>query len=140
LYTPARELVDAYLYEIAKGYGVDWIPDPPAEIKAEGDKGIEALKKDAKDGSEGEDGSEDGPGDGQEREPALQVASLETETSRNTPSTYSASEDLPGPKLPTAPTHNAEGGKDKAERIEATKKGTEDEELAKRFEKLKNLR
>ncbi|KAK4684540.1 vacuolar protein sorting-associated protein IST1, partial [Tremellales sp. Uapishka_1] len=37
LYTPARALVDAYLEEIAKGYGVDWSPAPPPGKTDEGE-------------------------------------------------------------------------------------------------------
>lgn len=35
LSTPSSELVDAYLFEIAKGYGVGW--SPPTALKKEGD-------------------------------------------------------------------------------------------------------
>ena len=36
-HTPPAELVDAYLGEIAKGYGVAWVP--PSESKDEGGDG-----------------------------------------------------------------------------------------------------
>ncbi|KAF7969082.1 hypothetical protein HWV62_28384 [Athelia sp. TMB] len=32
--TPSKELVDAYLSEIAKAYSVNWSPAPPPEISA----------------------------------------------------------------------------------------------------------
>jgi vacuolar protein sorting-associated protein IST1 len=35
LSTPSPELVDAYLFEIAKGYGVNWTP--PKTLEKEGD-------------------------------------------------------------------------------------------------------
>jgi len=37
LSTPPPELVDAYLFEIAKGYGVSWTPPTPLEKEHEGD-------------------------------------------------------------------------------------------------------
>ena len=43
LSTPSSELVDAYLFEIAKGYGVNWSPPTPL-VKAGGD---DAESKDA---------------------------------------------------------------------------------------------
>lgn len=34
---PSAELVDAYLYEIAKGYGVKWVPPSRDQVKGAGD-------------------------------------------------------------------------------------------------------
>ena len=39
LSTPSPELVDAYLFEIAKGYGVSW--SPPASLAKQGGGEIE---------------------------------------------------------------------------------------------------
>jgi len=39
LSTPSSELVDAYLFEIAKGYGVNW--SPPTPLAKEGGSGAE---------------------------------------------------------------------------------------------------
>lgn len=44
LSTPSPELVDAYLFEIAKGYGVGW--SPPAALKE--DVGPKEDERDAK--------------------------------------------------------------------------------------------
>lgn len=49
LSTPSSELVDAYLFEIAKGYGVKW--SPPTPLVKEGGDDAEPTKyaeKDAK--------------------------------------------------------------------------------------------
>nr|ODN91283.1 hypothetical protein L203_01488 [Cryptococcus depauperatus CBS 7841] len=89
LYTPSKELVDAYLWEIAKGYGIDWAPESSTSSAAE-------LKKDSK----VDDGK---PEDKEEHEKSPEQESEPTETK------------------------------------DPTKKLTEEEELAKRFERLKNL-
>lgn len=44
LSTPSPELVDAYLFEIAKGYGVSWSPPTPLGSK-EGGSGGEPKKE-----------------------------------------------------------------------------------------------
>lgn len=130
LYSPGQELVDAYLYEIARGYGVAWAPDPgPGDIQAdEGKEGDDVA--DVVDDKKG-DGDGGGPGEGQQKEP---VAVLET--SKDT-----------GLSMPRAPTYPAgqekdawSGGEAGVPPIEGGKKLTEEEELAKRFERLKNLR
>lgn len=43
--TPPRELVDAYLGEIAKGYGVDWAPPPGISKDTDQDDGGEGGEK-----------------------------------------------------------------------------------------------
>lgn len=47
LSTPSPELVDAYLFEIAKGYGVSWSP-PESVDKAEGGVEPKEVERDAK--------------------------------------------------------------------------------------------
>lgn len=47
LSTPSPELVDAYLFEIAKGYGVGW--SPPIALKKEGDIEPKEDERDIKD-------------------------------------------------------------------------------------------
>lgn len=49
LSTPSSELVDAYLFEIAKGYGVNWSPPTPLVVnEAGGDAESKDAEKDAK--------------------------------------------------------------------------------------------
>jgi hypothetical protein len=43
LSTPSSELVDAYLFEIAKGYGVSW--SPPTPLAREGGNAIAESKE-----------------------------------------------------------------------------------------------
>ena len=43
LSTPSPELVDAYLFEIAKGYGVNW--SPPIPLAKEGGSDSEPKKE-----------------------------------------------------------------------------------------------
>ena len=38
--TPSQALVDAYLYEIAKGYGVAWAPRKDDDEAEDGDGGV----------------------------------------------------------------------------------------------------
>lgn len=45
MFTPSSELVDAYLSEIAKGYGVNWAPlAAPAAAEGDGDDGDGDVK------------------------------------------------------------------------------------------------
>ena len=48
LSTPSPELIDAYLFEIAKGYGVSW--SPPTSLDKEGSNDVEPkeAERDAK--------------------------------------------------------------------------------------------
>jgi len=114
LYTPPQELVDAYLGEIAKSYGVPYESAHP----------IEAMDDEAK------KGDDDGPGEGQEKEEAkvLEIVSAED-----------------GKKVDNAPGKKDEGATVLPELPSTTpeappKKVNEDDELAKRFERLKNLK
>ncbi|TYJ52528.1 hypothetical protein B9479_006852 [Cryptococcus floricola] len=62
LYQPTPELVDLYLWEIAKGYKVDWVPESVAsETAGEEDEAGEAEGEDGEDGDKG-DGDEDKEG------------------------------------------------------------------------------
>lgn len=47
LSTPSSELVDAYLFEIAKGYGVSWSPPTPLAKEGGSDAQPKAAEKDA---------------------------------------------------------------------------------------------
>ncbi|ODO07131.1 hypothetical protein I350_04501 [Cryptococcus amylolentus CBS 6273] len=63
LYQPTPELVDLYLWEIAKGYKVDWVPESVAsETAGEEDEAGEAEGEDGEDGDkgEGDEGKEEG--------------------------------------------------------------------------------
>jgi vacuolar protein sorting-associated protein IST1 len=121
VYTPARELVDAYLYEIARGYGVNWTPEPAAD-----EPSIDQSLHEKGKGKE-DDASDEGPGEGQEKEPS-------EEAKRDpSPVKVAIADKEEDPKPQTAAAKDAE--------VESEpKKGTEEEELAKRFERLKNLR
>jgi vacuolar protein sorting-associated protein IST1 len=48
LSTPSPELVDAYLFEIAKGYGVSWSPPTPLAKEGGGDGDRKETAEDAK--------------------------------------------------------------------------------------------
>jgi vacuolar protein sorting-associated protein IST1 len=114
LYTPPQELVDAYLGEIAKSYGVPYESAQP----------IEAMD------DEGKKGDDDGPGEGQEKEEAKVLEVVSADDGKK-------SDNLQGKKdegvaaLPELPSTTPEA---------PSKKVNEDDELAKRFERLKNLK
>lgn len=48
LSTPSSELVDAYLLEIAKGYGVNWSPPTPLAKQGGSDGEPKEAERDAK--------------------------------------------------------------------------------------------
>ena len=127
LFTPPPELVDAYLGEIARGYGVPYEPitglGPPPEA-ADIEEGI------AKSGDAASD-DEDGPGDvtGGSAELKAPATGGPTRTSKS-PSPEKA--DAIAAKLNAAPA--------KTLPAIVTPKANEEDELAKRFERLKNLR
>jgi vacuolar protein sorting-associated protein IST1 len=119
LYTPPKELVDAYLGEIAKSYGVPFEASHP----------IEPLDEDKTKGEGGDD--EDGPGEGQEKEEAKVLEMVTGDKGSGKKANVSPKKDG-GAVLPELPsTTPAEV---------PSKKVNEDDELAKRFERLKNLR
>lgn len=43
--TPPSELVDAYLGEIAKGYGLDWVPEQTDDGDSGGGGGLKVIYK-----------------------------------------------------------------------------------------------
>ncbi|WVQ75287.1 hypothetical protein IAR50_004901 [Cryptococcus sp. DSM 104548] len=66
LYQPSAELVDMYLWEIAKGYKVDWVPESIASGSGEEVQGDEAAGEDGEDENEGEE--KEGGGDGEKKD------------------------------------------------------------------------
>lgn len=126
LYTPPKELVDLYLGEIAKSYGVLYEVAQPMD-KLEDD--TEVIDK----GSDDEGGL-GGPGNGQEKEAPVAADD-------KTPKKVSKGEQVENkdPELGT-------GTATTLPEVPATtasvpvKKVNEDDELAKRFERLKNLK
>ncbi|RSH87676.1 uncharacterized protein EHS24_000190 [Apiotrichum porosum] len=130
LYTPPAALVDAYLGEIARGYGVSYLP-PLEDGVADA-----ALEPEKDDGGEGSGGSGDGEGSGSGaaggddddddvggvKEPAKAVAIAIPIPDEKSPSVRAP---VPSPRT-TGPT--------------VVKKHTEDDDLAARFERLKNLK
>ena len=139
LYTPGRELVDAYLYEIARGYNVDWTPEPPA------DKETEQNAPATSDGASGDD--EPGGGVGERIKEAMGEAGEESdkvaEEERKEPAGEGKTAEYPVDTgkdawADSAPLGAAPSGGAKA--TAGTKKLTPEEELALRFERLKNLR
>ncbi|WVQ96400.1 hypothetical protein IAU59_003505 [Kwoniella sp. CBS 9459] len=144
LFTPSKELVDAYLGEIARGYGVNWVPEidsaaKEAEVEDEGEAGLEPLKRDSNDHDAGGDSdAEDGEGGGDEKAAGEQGTkkiidgeATGSSTGQDTQKKKEVKEKSPA-KQPTSTTAAAP--------VVPAKKLTEEEELAQRFEKLKNLR
>jgi vacuolar protein sorting-associated protein IST1 len=115
LYVPPKELVDAYLGEIAKSYGVPYESAQP----------IEALEDETKKGDD-----EDGPGEGQEKEEAKVLEIVTAEDGKKGENTL-GKKDAGNAGLPELPSTTVEA---------PPKKVNEDDELAKRFERLKNLK
>lgn len=134
LYTPPKELVDAYLGEIAKSYGVPYEVAGPME-KLEDDADKSDPTDDQGDGA-GAGAGAGGPGEGQNKEKetdaALAVPAIgqgkKSPTKEASPKKQDEASlpDLstPAPVAAAAPP----------------KKVNEDDELAKRFERLKNLK
>lgn len=114
LYTPPQELVNAYLGEIAKSYGV---PYESARL-------IEAMDDEAK------KGDDDGPGEGQEKEEAKVLEIVSAEDGKKVDNAQ-GKKDEGATVLPELPSTTPEA---------PPKKVNEDDELAKRFERLKNLK
>jgi vacuolar protein sorting-associated protein IST1 len=115
LYTPPQELVDAYLGEIAKSYGVPYESAHP----------IEAIEDDAKKGDH-----DDGPGEGQEKEEAKVLEIVSADDGKKGDNAEGKQDEV-GAGLPELPSTTTEA---------PPKKVNEDDELAKRFERLKNLK
>lgn len=114
LYTPPQELVDAYLGEIAKSYGVPYESAHP----------IEAMDDEAK------KGDDDGPGEGQEKEEAKVLEIVSAEDGKKGDDVQGKKDEV-GAGLPELPSTTPDA---------PPKKVNEDDELAKRFERLKNLK
>lgn len=123
LFIPSKELVDAYLGEIARGYGVAWAPEPTLDELKSGENAEVGGGDDASGGvgKHEQDGEKTkvGAGDGDEEEE--ESGGVKGGTS------------VPPP--PAGPEKDAW-----AAPAPATKKLTEEEELAKRFERLKQLK
>lgn len=116
--------MDAYLGEIAKGYGVSWLPEPsfPSEGGADGEGAASDDDGDApggtKEAAEPAKAASPAKAGVVEAEPASEGKTAAVETTKTAP-----------PPPPAA-----------AEKEVWAKKPTEDEELAERFERLKKLR
>jgi vacuolar protein sorting-associated protein IST1 len=115
LYTPPQELVDAYLGEIAKSYGVPYESAHP----------IEAMEDEGKKGDD-----DDGPGEGQEKEEAKVLEIVSADDGKKVDNVQGKKDEV-GAALPELPSTTPEA---------PPKKVNEDDELAKRFERLKNLK
>ncbi|WRT69397.1 uncharacterized protein IL334_006381 [Kwoniella shivajii] len=124
VFVPSKELVDAYLSEIAKGYGVSWVPETVAEDQDD----VEPLQRDRRDDDEnsnnGHDGDEGDNENGQEAGKGSKDGNEEEQKdiTKKKEKDTSPEKKVPSPKPPPA------------------KKLSEEEELAQRFERLKNLR
>jgi len=108
LSTPSPELVDAYLFEIAKGYGVSWSPPTTLEKESGGDVEPKEAEMDAK------------VGEKEAKEEVLGNVKAKVEA------------DTKVPKLPDMPP--TEGSEPKVKKDEVV---DEFAALAKRFEALK---
>lgn len=141
------------MYEIAKGYNVNWEPEGPIDPLPEEPAESAIPEKDNAKGK-GKDGSDDGNGDGDEGEDEDGDGDggegVGKETTRSTSDDKAVEEkavllmkkneakgDLP--KYPAGQERDAWAGTGTVIGAEG-KKGSEEEELAKRFERLKNLR
>ncbi|KAH9858291.1 DUF292-domain-containing protein [Lenzites betulinus] len=130
--TPSSALVDAYLSEIAKGYGVPWSPPKPPSAGGDDDDGPEGGVKER-----AEEGEKAGPSAALDAPKPLDAAAISAEA---------RSAGVRTPKLPEVPVEEAE-----APRVEKSaglvsppadppaKAAQEDEFtlLARRFEALK---
>jgi vacuolar protein sorting-associated protein IST1 len=132
LYIPERELVDAYLYEIAKGYGVDWTPEPP---KSESYNPPQADETESNGKTDGDDDDEPGGGVKERVKEALAVpvGGKEKEGDHGGGARSGTSPQDKG----DVPDAWAKGAPVVAPA--PTKKLTPEEELAQRFERLKKL-
>lgn len=136
IYTPERELVDAYLYEIAKGYNVDWRPEPPADAV----DGTSAAAP-----GEGDDGAgDDGPGGGLGETTKPQAEPVAVAARSDSPTKAAgALQDVTASGGVDAGSGGKNGGEgEKAAApvsAPAAKKLSPEEELAARFERLKRL-
>jgi len=111
---PSPELVDAYLYEIAKGYGIKWTPSS---------RPVEGFNDDDKDATGGK------------KEPVKQE---ENNDSLLTSLKSKAESDVKSPKLPDLPPTEDETKEEKSGEFGEADRAVDDfESLARRFEALK---
>ena len=157
LYTPARELVDAYLWEIAKGYGVPWEPETVVEgetpsVMNRNDQATRSNDKDDDEGGGSGSGSDDeggggggGDGVGEKKEAIAIEVDKDGKGDKDVkgrmnwiptpPSALDKDQTSGTPGLSNPPPAEV-GGPQQG----GGKKKTEEEALAERFERLKNLR
>ena len=126
LYVPPQQLVDAYLGEIARSYGAPFQAAQPMDKLDD--------ESPAEDKGDDEDDRADGPGEGQEKEPALKVPTQDKDkpesSSKEQVENKKDNESGSTSVMPEVPTATEP----------APRKLTADEELAQRFERLKNLK
>lgn len=113
LFTPSPDLVEAYLSEIARGYGVPYAPLGAADDAADSNS------------VEGSDGDDDGSG----------LAKPEKDGSPGKDDSSSPGEKTTPPRKTTTPPSIPS-----ARQPTVVKKRNEVDELAARFERLKNIR
>lgn len=151
LFTPGQELVDAYLYEIAKGYGVNWVPEPPTSTSTTEEQG--SAGEGNADGTSGGDDVDIGSGGVKERiQEALEGSDEGADEEKGSPKKVEGAK--AGGKAPSYPQDKgtdawADSTSPPAASTNAasaaapvptvTKKLTPEEELAQRFERLKKL-
>jgi len=111
LATPSAELVNAYLFEIAKGYGVSW--SPPKPLDKEGGDDVELNET-----------------EGDEKQQVDEKEAARDEVLENVKAKVEA--DVKVPKLPDMPPTEGSGPQAKEHKVV-----DEFEALAKRFEALK---
>jgi vacuolar protein sorting-associated protein IST1 len=132
LFIPSKELVDAYLGEIAKGYGVAWLPEPSFGE----DQDVQDQKP--SDGEGGAGGGDDGGGlsTGDKK-----VGDKPEDSDKGTKEGQSGAEEESNASAAPANIPPPPAGPEKdAWAAPPGKKMTEEEELAKRFERLKQLK
>lgn len=132
--TPSPALVDAYLGEIAKGYGIDWSPPEPEPPKYESSSAMGG------DGGESNNTDDNGDEGGVENKEPEKPAAPKAPVDAATISAEARSAGVRTPKLPDIPpTESADSTVPKASKESAKPSPPEDEfdVLAKRFEALK---
>ncbi|WWC93103.1 uncharacterized protein L201_008069 [Kwoniella dendrophila CBS 6074] len=131
VFVPSKELVDAYLMEIANGYGVNWVPEETiTKIKDDGDNEdeIEPLKRNEVDG-EDKKSKDDHNDDNDDHDNGKGDIKKDKEKKEE--------KDQITKKKEASPENNI---KVSSPQPPQPKKLSEEEELAQRFERLKNLK
>lgn len=126
LFTPSADLVDAYLGEIARGYGVPYEPVTSLGPPPEGADLEKVIEKDGESASE----DEERPGHGSVGTGDKAPAAIGLDRTSKSPSPDKV--DATAAKLGAGPS--------KTLPAVVAPKVNEEDELAKRFERLKNLR